>query len=85
MQKEEQLNHLLNETGILKKESRLDPWLAKILITELLWGKQVIKTDCKPVQSILKYEEQLREKLNKYSGVVPLLNKTGKNVIAFVY
>ncbi|XP_031849774.1 nop2/Sun-like domain containing protein 5 [Nomia melanderi] len=76
LQKEAQLNYLLNQTGILENESRMDPWLAKILITELFWGKKVIKADCKPVQSILKYKEQLREKINEYSDVESLLNKT---------
>ncbi|XP_078046703.1 nop2/Sun-like domain containing protein 5 [Augochlora pura] len=63
LQKEAQIDQLLKETGILKKESRLDPWLAKIFITELLWGKKVINSECKPAQSVLKYEKQLREKL----------------------
>lgn len=40
LQKTDQLNELINETKILINEPRLDPWLARVLITELLWGKQ---------------------------------------------
>ncbi|XP_076291022.1 nop2/Sun-like domain containing protein 5 [Lasioglossum baleicum] len=72
LQKEEQLNRLLIETGILTKESRLNPWLAKIFITELLWGKKAINTECKPAQSILKYKTELLEKLNCSSAIKAL-------------
>ncbi|XP_033334799.2 nop2/Sun-like domain containing protein 5 [Megalopta genalis] len=72
LQKEAQIEQLLKETRMLTKESRLDPWLAKIFITELLWGKKAINTDCKPAQSVLKYEKQLREKLTS-SAVVALV------------
>ncbi|XP_076648392.1 nop2/Sun-like domain containing protein 5 [Halictus rubicundus] len=78
LQNEAQLNRLLKDTGILTKESRLDPWLAKIFITELLWGKKAINTECKPAQSVLKYETELREKLNSSSAIKALAptNKT---------
>ncbi|KZC14239.1 Putative methyltransferase NSUN5 [Dufourea novaeangliae] len=69
LQKETQLVHLMNKTGILMKETRLDPWLAKILITELLWGKKTLNSVCKPAQTVLNYEKQLKEELN-HCGVV---------------
>ncbi|XP_053997732.1 28S rRNA (cytosine-C(5))-methyltransferase [Hylaeus anthracinus] len=69
LQKEAQLNYLIIETGILAKESRLDPWLAKILITELLWGKKALNAKCKPVNTILSYEEQLHKALQNCSDV----------------
>ncbi|XP_076633629.1 nop2/Sun-like domain containing protein 5 [Colletes latitarsis] len=75
LNKEEQLNFLLTETGILTKEPRLDPWLAKVLITELLWGKKALKTDCKPAQTILAYQKQLQQALFKLE-VLPSPNTT---------
>lgn len=72
LQKEAQLNYLLMKTGMLIKEPRLDPWLAKILITELLWGKKSLKTDCKPVQTILTYQTQLWQELNNCSDIEAL-------------
>lgn len=61
-------------------EPRLDPWLARILITELLWGKETLKTECKPAQTILNYEKQLRDELSRIKDVeaLKLSNQRGK-------
>ncbi|KOX74881.1 hypothetical protein WN51_13442 [Melipona quadrifasciata] len=67
--KERQLNYLLKKTNILINEPRLDPWLAKILVTELLWGKKTLKAECKPIQTVLAYEQKLREELNNVDHV----------------
>ncbi|XP_012146450.1 nop2/Sun-like domain containing protein 5 isoform X2 [Megachile rotundata] len=64
IRKSEQLNTILSKTGLLTNEPRLDPWLAKVLITELLWGKKALKTECKPAQIILSYETKLKEELS---------------------
>ncbi|XP_012339483.2 probable 28S rRNA (cytosine-C(5))-methyltransferase [Apis florea] len=64
LQKEGQIDSLINKTNLLINEPRFDAWLAKILITELLWGKNALKTDCKPIKTILAYEQKLREELN---------------------
>ncbi|XP_017760729.1 PREDICTED: probable 28S rRNA (cytosine-C(5))-methyltransferase isoform X2 [Eufriesea mexicana] len=69
LRKEEHLNHLIKKTNILVTEPRLDVWLAKILITELLWGKKTLKTECKPVLTILNYEQKLRKELNNISDI----------------
>ncbi|XP_012251799.2 28S rRNA (cytosine-C(5))-methyltransferase [Athalia rosae] len=58
-----QLDQLIRRTKILTNEPRLDPWLARVLITELLWGKKHLNNDSKPVQTILSYEKQLKEEL----------------------
>lgn len=50
-------------------EPRLQPWLAKVLITELLWGKEALSSECKPVQTILAYEQRFREELSNISGI----------------
>lgn len=84
LQKEAQLNELISKTNLLVNEPRLDPWLAKILITELLWGKKVLNTDCKPGQTIRSYEKQLRKELGDINDV-EASNKTGKNKKYYVY
>lgn len=80
LQREEQLDHLIKKTNILVNEPRLQPWLAKILITELLWGKKALKTECKPAQTILAYEQKFREELSNISDIdaVQKPHKTGK-------
>ncbi|XP_043515780.1 28S rRNA (cytosine-C(5))-methyltransferase isoform X2 [Frieseomelitta varia] len=62
--KETQLTYLLNKIKILINEPGLDPWLARILVTELLWGKKTLKSECKPIQTVLAYEQKLRELSN---------------------
>ena len=69
LQKKEQLNQLLNKTHLLMNEPRLDPWLARILITELLWGKKVLKAECRPAQTIRSYENLLKDELSAISNV----------------
>lgn len=51
-----ELTSLLEKSGLLK-EDRLDVWLARILVTELLWGKKQLLSDCKPVQTVLSYQD----------------------------
>ncbi|XP_034936959.1 probable 28S rRNA (cytosine-C(5))-methyltransferase [Chelonus insularis] len=65
LQHASQLEEIIRNTQILSKESRLDPWLARILISELFWGKQSLKSNAKPVLTIQNYESLLREELNK--------------------
>ncbi|KAK2581801.1 hypothetical protein KPH14_002274 [Odynerus spinipes] len=63
LQKTDQLNQLIIETKILTNEPRLDPWLARVLITELIWGKQKLTAGAKPVDTVLAYESSLRNGL----------------------
>ena len=67
-----QIDYLLRKTQLLVKEPRIDVWLARVLINELLWGKQKISIDrersvCRPIETILKYEEVLRDELKNIS------------------
>ncbi|XP_050305093.1 28S rRNA (cytosine-C(5))-methyltransferase [Anthonomus grandis grandis] len=64
-QKSQELELLFKRTKLLEKESRLDPWLAKILISELLWGKkQLPQCEAKPVLTILGYEQAFKAHLS---------------------
>nr|XP_050844507.1 28S rRNA (cytosine-C(5))-methyltransferase [Vespula vulgaris]XP_050844508.1 28S rRNA (cytosine-C(5))-methyltransferase [Vespula vulgaris] len=68
LQKSDQLNQLINETKILLNEPRFDPWLARILITELIWGKQRLTGNAKPVETVLNYESRLRDALKNINA-----------------
>ena len=67
--KERQLDYLLKKTNIFVNEPGLNPWLARILVTELLWGKKTLKAKCKPIETVLAYEQKFREELNNVDNV----------------
>ncbi|KAH1009591.1 hypothetical protein HUJ04_001923 [Dendroctonus ponderosae] len=68
-QKTNEINLLLKRTQLLDKEPRLDPCLAKILISELVWGKkQLPRSDAKPILTILAYEQAFHAHLSDSSG-----------------
>ncbi|XP_045515459.1 28S rRNA (cytosine-C(5))-methyltransferase [Pieris brassicae] len=51
------VDKLFEATGILTKEPRLDPWLAKVIATELIFGKKELPGRSKPEETILNYKE----------------------------
>ncbi|XP_066146187.1 28S rRNA (cytosine-C(5))-methyltransferase [Euwallacea fornicatus] len=68
LKKSKELDLLLKRTHLLEKESRLNPWLARVLISELLWGKkQLPKNDAKPILTVLAYEQVFRAHLSDNS------------------
>ncbi|XP_044265060.1 28S rRNA (cytosine-C(5))-methyltransferase [Tribolium madens] len=69
-QKSADIEKLIRKSKLLVKEPRFDPWLAKVLITELLWGKQRLSGQSKPVQTILAYEQVLKAHLSDVSDDV---------------
>lgn len=54
--------------GLLTKESRLDPWLAKVLTAELLFGKKTLPGKSKPEQTILSYKEHFEKYTAEHDG-----------------
>ncbi|XP_014211806.1 probable 28S rRNA (cytosine-C(5))-methyltransferase [Copidosoma floridanum] len=60
-----ELQILLDKTNILVENPRLDPWLTRVLITELLWGKKVLKSEAKPVLTVLGCKEKLQQALTQ--------------------
>lgn len=75
----DQLNQLIRKTQILFKEQRLDPWLTRVLITELIWGKQCLKSESKPIQTVISYEKELREEMKNITEDVDLSKKGNFN------
>ncbi|KAF9408837.1 hypothetical protein HW555_011611 [Spodoptera exigua] len=55
------INKIFENSKILENESRLDPWLAKILTAELLFGKKALPGKSKPEQTVLSYKEQFEK------------------------
>lgn len=73
-----QLNQLLENTKILVEQPRLDPWLARVLITELLWGKKKLQSEAKPIQTILAYTDKLREEVKNLECPKPVISHKDK-------
>lgn len=63
------LDQLFVKTHILTEQPRLDPWLARVLVTELLWGKKCLKSHSKPVLTVLTYEKKLQEELKNLNYI----------------
>lgn len=59
MKKKEELDYLIRKSKILEKENRLDPWLCRVLVTELLWGKKRLLGESKPLKTVLAYKQIL--------------------------
>ncbi|GLH15049.1 uncharacterized protein GBIM_19452 [Gryllus bimaculatus] len=70
IQNDELLGTIINETGLLNE--RFDPVLAKVLVTELLWGKQELKGGSTPVTLTLEHEKALRQAVEEASIPVVL-------------
>ncbi|XP_034249272.1 probable 28S rRNA (cytosine-C(5))-methyltransferase [Thrips palmi] len=65
-----ELDLILRNTQILMKEPRLDAWLARVLITQLLWRKQPLSSPALPIKIILSYEAALRAQQEKLSSCI---------------
>lgn len=52
--------------SLLKNEPRLDPWIAKVLTAELLFGKKALPGNSKPEQTILSYKEQFEKYITEH-------------------
>lgn len=77
-----ELQLIIDETKILSENPQFNPYLAQVLITELLWGKKTIISEAKPVVTVLKYKEKLQQALMQISdaAVDPYDKKKGKSV-----
>jgi hypothetical protein len=62
------LDKIIKNCEILINEANANPWLFRILIAELLLGKQRLPVGSKPVQTVLAYGPTLRTELLKATG-----------------
>lgn len=79
--KSEEIENLLKRSKILEKETRLDPWLTKILIVELLWGKGALVGESKPENTVRGYEQIFKAHLT----VKPTKKTEGNPVLKFLF
>ncbi|XP_063531235.1 28S rRNA (cytosine-C(5))-methyltransferase [Cydia strobilella] len=66
------IDKMFESSGLITNEPRLDPWLAKVLTTELLFGKKALPGKSKPEQTIRSY----KEKFETYTADHPEDSKT---------
>lgn len=81
LQKKAQLTAVMQKTNILCNEPRLNPWLARVLIAELLWGKGSLQSECKPVQTILRYEKELWDELRAIDQQLEQIPSQNKDIV----
>lgn len=62
------LDKIIQNSEILVKEANANSWLFRILITELLLGKQRLPVGSKPVQTVLSYGPTLRTEFLRATG-----------------
>ncbi|XP_022210705.1 28S rRNA (cytosine-C(5))-methyltransferase [Drosophila obscura] len=62
------VDNAIEETSLLKDNPNLDSALAKVLVTELIFGRGQLNGDSKPVQTVREYKERL-EKAISGSGI----------------
>jgi hypothetical protein len=58
------LERLIQKSKILK-ERNVDPWLIRILVTELIFGKKCLSGDSKPVQAVLSHHQMFLAELKE--------------------
>ncbi|KAH8417243.1 hypothetical protein KR222_007042 [Zaprionus bogoriensis] len=54
------IDSAIEQTGLLKDNPNLDAALAKVLVTELIFGRGQLNGDSRPVQTVRSYKEQLQ-------------------------
>ncbi|KAB0795356.1 hypothetical protein PPYR_12195 [Photinus pyralis] len=59
-----QINDMFDKVGLLTKETRFNPWLARILATQLLWSDNGLCGNCTPIKIILSYRSELEKYAN---------------------
>lgn len=61
VKRERSLKAAFKSVGLFVKEPQFDPFLAEVLCTELVFGKKKLSGESRPVTTIIKYEEKLKE------------------------
>ncbi|KAJ8980768.1 hypothetical protein NQ317_016017 [Molorchus minor] len=56
-QRHNEIESLLKRSQFFAKEPRADPWLIKILMVELLWGRNRLPGISRPEKTVLAYEQ----------------------------
>ncbi|CAG9861893.1 unnamed protein product [Phyllotreta striolata] len=73
-QKSDEIDMLLKRSQLLEQQAGLNPWLAKILLVELLWGKKRLPGQSRPETTIQAYEQIFKAHLSDTALEDPLSN-----------
>ena len=55
------IDELISKTKILEEQPKLNKWLAKVLIAELIFGRGQLSGESLPVKCVLSYQDKLME------------------------
>ncbi|KAH8359365.1 hypothetical protein KR093_006134 [Drosophila rubida] len=58
------IDNAIEETGLLKENPKLDPALAKVLVSELIFGRGLLNGESRPVQTVRSYKERLQQAIS---------------------
>ena len=61
LQHEEEIEYLMEAVDIFPETNCSKETVIKILVAELLWGRQILNSNCEEVRTVLNYEDDLRE------------------------
>ena len=70
---EQNVKSAFEKLQLLETEKPLDYTLALILTTELVFGKKVLPGQSKPILTILKYENKLKELIGKIHKLIIII------------
>lgn len=81
---EKQINAVIEKSGILEKNDRLDKYCCRLLVTELLFGQQMLPGESKPVTTVLAFEDEFRRILREL-GSDYYVEEVKPGMIIFVF
>ncbi|XP_034112835.1 28S rRNA (cytosine-C(5))-methyltransferase [Drosophila albomicans] len=58
------VDRAIEESGLLKENPKLDSILAKVLVTELIFGRGLLNGDSRPVQTVRTFKERLQQAIS---------------------
>lgn len=74
------IDALLEKSGILERENRLDKYLCYVLVTELMFGAKQLNGESKPVLCVAGYENQFKEILAEIQNEEKTGTRAGSSV-----
>ena len=78
------IEELITSSGLKDHQPIIDPYLSKILIAELLWGKGYLRPEnARPIRAILNIENCLRNALKGIDSN-PIDEIEGRNLFFFL-
>ncbi|KFB44199.1 hypothetical protein ZHAS_00012060 [Anopheles sinensis] len=73
-----QINAIMTNIDLLKKEPKLNEWLARVLIGELLFGRGELNGMSLPVECVRRYESEIWEEFEKTKDQIKPLTRSLK-------